>query len=85
MKAMGALICELSGNPAWTKKLYAARDRYHSLAEKENSDKFKLMGDRANALATKNKMSQIGDQKMKQFADNHYKMLTHKQYPNRGN
>ena len=66
-----------------TQNLYAARDRYHSLAEKENSDKLRLMGDRANALANKNKMSRIGDQNMKQLADKHYKMLTRKQYPNR--
>ena len=89
MKSLGAMICELSGNPNWTERLYAARDKYHALADKKGQDestvrKFKLMGDRANALANKNKMVQIGDNNMKQLADIHYRMLTHKQYPNRG-
>ena len=89
MKSLGAMICELSGNSKWTVRLYATRDKYHALADKkldsQESNKFRIMGDRANALANKLKMIQNGDQNMKQLADRHYRMLTRKQYPNRGN
>ncbi len=81
-------ICEIVGNPKWIDKLYLTRDKYHTIANNNESDpeisnKFRLMGDRANALANKLKMIQIGDQKMKHIADRHYRMLTDKQYPER--
>jgi hypothetical protein len=87
---MLSIVFEVLGNPKWTEKLEAARDKYHGKANikgisPNESNRFRLMGDRANALANRNKLNMSSDENMKQLVKNHYKLLTLKMYPSRMN
>lgn len=81
MRALGALICEILGNPEWTKRLQDTSQKYYKKASKvegtSEADRLYNISARANALADISRGRFVGT------AKENYRQATNEMYPQR--
>ena len=81
MKALGAMICEILGDPKWTKRLEDTSQKYYKKAMKtptsDKSERLFHLSARANALADINKGRFVDTSR------ENYREATHEMYPQR--